>query len=75
MYLDLGTVCYYSIDPMNIPASTLIIQSNARVPVTTTVPVGNSISIIIAALIVKNHTTYSGCTLFSNDTTMYLYQQ
>ncbi|CAF3642076.1 unnamed protein product, partial [Rotaria sp. Silwood2] len=40
MYLDLGTVCYYSIDPMNIPASTLIIQSNARVPLTTPVLVG-----------------------------------
>ncbi|CAF3632430.1 unnamed protein product [Rotaria sordida] len=83
MYLDLGTVCYYPIDPMNISASTLIIQSNARVPMTTTVPVGNPISIDIAAiinnnqsslntsisLIVKNHTTYSGFTLFSNDTT------
>ncbi|CAF2512453.1 unnamed protein product [Rotaria sp. Silwood2] len=82
MYLDLGVVCYYPIDPMNISASTLIIQSNARVPVTTTVPVGNQISINIAALvnnnqsslntsislIVKNHTTYSGFTLFSNDT-------
>ncbi|CAF0916171.1 unnamed protein product [Rotaria sp. Silwood1] len=83
MYLDLGVVCYYPIDPMNISASTLIIQSNARVPVTTTVPIGNQISLNIAALInnnqsslntsvsliVKNHTTYSGFTLFSNDTT------
>ncbi|CAF4036975.1 unnamed protein product [Adineta steineri] len=82
MYLDLGTLCYYPIDPTNITASTLIIQANIRIPVTTTVPVNNQLSVTVGALVnnnqstsnttvpltVKNYTAYTGFTSFSNDT-------
>ncbi|CAF2076674.1 unnamed protein product [Rotaria magnacalcarata] len=82
MYVDLGTLCYYPIDPTNITASTLIIQANARVPVSTTVPVNSQLSINIAAFAnnnqsslntsiswtVTNYTVYTAFTVYPNDT-------
>ncbi|CAF3743558.1 unnamed protein product [Rotaria socialis] len=82
MYVDFGTFCYYPIDPTNITANTLIIQANARVPVSTTVPVNNQLSINIATFVnnnqsglnesiswtVTNYTAYTGFTVYPNDT-------
>ncbi|UJR30625.1 hypothetical protein I4U23_018150 [Adineta vaga] len=82
MYLGLGTLCYYPIDPTNQTANTLIVQANLRVPVTTTVAVDSQLSVTVSAsinnnqssintsypLIVKNYTGYTGFILFSNDT-------
>ena len=73
MQLDLGTLCYYAIDPLNISASTvsaarffsmffrcfsqLIVQVHVRVPVTTTVPVNSALSVNVAALVNQNQSS------------------
>ena len=73
MQLDLGTLCYYAIDPLNVSASTvsearflsmftkcfsqLIVQAHVRVPVTTTVPVTSALSVNVAALVNQNQSS------------------
>lgn len=81
MQLDLGTLCYYAIDPLNISASTvsgtrfvsmfskrfsqLIVQAHVRVPVTTTVPVNSALSVNVAALVNQNQSSLNTSVSFT----------